>query len=63
MSLGNRSRLASVVECPSGWLASEGLFISPALAWKAVEQFLVDGSISNEIAWIEPGEIPEGGNW
>lgn len=63
LSLGDRSRLDSIVECSDEWFASVGLFVSPGEAWTAVEEFCRSGERTSRIAWIAPEEIPPEGNW
>jgi hypothetical protein len=62
LSLGDASRLSEVV-CPDDWEASVGLFISPNLAWLAVQEFCRSGERSNEIRWIRPCELPVAANY
>jgi hypothetical protein len=64
LSLRDRERLSEVVECADEWLASDGLFLEPDIAWIGVRHFMRTGGRSEEIEWIQPADLPEGeGNW
>lgn len=42
---------------------SKGLFIPAQLAWTGIEDFVVNGVLSDKIHWISTKEIPEDGNY
>lgn len=62
LSLGDPDRLTEVV-CPDDWKASAGLFIPLARAWMVIHEFLLSGTRSAVIGWIQPSDVPESGNW
>lgn len=64
LSLADRSRLDSVLDVwGDGLYVSEGLFIEPEKAWKAITEFVSSGKITQDIEWITPDDIPEDGNF
>lgn len=63
LSLGDRSRMAEVAEVSDEWYVSVGLFVPPADAWLAVDKFWRTGDRTDQIPWIRPDEVPEGGNF
>jgi len=62
-SLSDRARLTEVVTCSDEWMASAGLFLRPNAAADAVAEFASSGGLSEDVTWICPEEIPDGGNW
>lgn len=62
LSLQDCNMLTKVCEC-SEWYASIGLFLPKDIAWLAIEEFLKTGKRSEEVNWIQPGEMPAEGNW
>lgn len=63
LSLGNRNKLSEVTTCSDDWLASVGLFLTPADAANAIEDFVLTGELSKRVEWIEPDAVPPEGNW
>lgn len=64
LSVSDRSKLSSVVDVwGDGLYVSEGLFISPQLAWKCISELLETGDLCREVDWITPEELPEEGNY
>ena len=63
LSLADRTKLDTVAECADEWYASVGLFLPPEAAWEGIEDFILTGEKSSRIEWIQPSELPEGGNW
>lgn len=63
LSLYDRAKLAQVVACGNEWMASVGLFLPPVMAGEAVSEFSRSGRRTERVAWIQPDEIPEDGNW
>jgi hypothetical protein len=63
LSLQDPTKLEEVAECSDQWYASVGLFLPPEKAWEAVAEFCRTGRRTDRISWIDPGELPEGGNW
>lgn len=64
LSLCNRNQLHEVVDVwGDGLDVSEGLFISPELAWEGICEFALRGNMHKDIEWIEVDEIPEDGNY
>ncbi|MDE6677871.1 MAG: hypothetical protein K2K02_02420 [Ruminococcus sp.] len=64
LSLSDRDKLDRVVDVwGDGLYVSEGLFISPETAWQCIHEFVTTGSISCNIEWISPDDIPENGNF
>ena len=64
LSISDRSKLSSVVDIwGDGLYVSEGLFISPKLAWKCICELLETGDVYKEIDWITPDELPKEGNY
>lgn len=55
--------LDEVVEAEDEWYASKGLFIPKEKARKGIVDFYVTQQPSPELDWIDPSEIPEGGNY
>jgi hypothetical protein len=63
LSLGDKDKLSEVTTCSDEWLASVGLFLAPADAAIAIEDFVVTGQPSQRVDWIKPDAIPAEGNW
>ncbi len=64
LSLSDRDKLENVVDVwGDGLYVSEGLFISPRLAWRCICGLLETGERSGEIEWITPDDLPEEGNY
>ncbi len=63
LSLADRARLLETVECCDEWQASVGLFVSPKVAWNAIEQFCQDGGRSEAVQWIPSKDMPNESNW
>ncbi len=64
LSLHDRNNLDKVVDVwGDGLYVSEGLFISPEIAWQCIYEFATTGSIHYNIEWISPDDIPDGGNY
>jgi hypothetical protein len=63
LSLENPQKLNEVIECLDEWCASKGLFLPKEKAWLAVKEFCETGQLTDKVDWINPSEIPEGGNW
>lgn len=62
ISLEDPSKLSEVAECADEWFASIGLFLPKQKAWIAIEEFCRTGARTNQIDWITPSDLPEGGN-
>jgi hypothetical protein len=62
LSLEDPGKLTEVIECADKWYASVGLFLPKEKAWLAIKEFYETGNRSEEITWIDPAEIPEGGS-
>jgi len=63
LSLQDADRLGEVIECSDEWYASVGLFLPRERAWLAIKDFCDTGRRCNDIQWIRPVDLPEGGNW
>jgi len=64
LSLYDRDKLEDVVDVwGDGLYVSQGLFISPELAWSCIRGFLETGERLGEIDWITPDDLPEEGNY
>lgn len=63
LSLEDRLNLNETAECSDEWFASIGLFLPKEKAWLAIEEFYLIGERTNKIEWLDPDEIPEGGNY
>ena len=64
LSLGNKDTLDETVDVwGDGLYISKGLFVSPRLAWKALEEYITSQKLCNEVEWITPEDIPEEGNF
>jgi len=58
-SKGDLTRLREWVETKDGDLMPVGLFIPPAIAWKAVKEFMDrEGELPNGIEWVVDSDIP-----
>lgn len=63
-SLRDRNKLENLVDVwGDGVWISEGLFIEPEKAWKAINEFISYGKISQDIEWITSDNMPEGANF
>lgn len=64
LSVSDRSKLHSVADVwGDGLYVSEGLFISPQLAWRCICELLETGNPGREVDWLTPDELPEEGNY
>lgn len=64
LSLSDKEKLSNVVDVWGDDLyVSEGLFISPQLAWRCICRVIEAGNIDREMDWITPNELPEDGNY
>lgn len=63
LSLNDINNLDEVIEGATDIYASKGLFLKKEIAWKAIKEFLQTGERSNEIEWVDPHIIPEGGSY
>lgn len=63
LSQWDKNRLTEVVTCSDEWFASAGLFVPPSEAADAIAEFARTGGRASCVDWIQPSEIPEGGNW
>ena len=64
LSLSDKTLLNEVVDVWGDDLyVSKGLFIPAELAWSGIEELITDGKLSEKIQWINPQDIPEGGNY
>lgn len=63
LSLSDINNLDNVVEAATEIYVSIGLFLKKEIAWKAIKEFLQTGERSNEIEWVDPHIIPEGGSY
>lgn len=64
LSLFNAEKLDDVVDVwGDGLYISKGLFIPEDIAWKGLENYILNGTLWNEIKWITPDDIPENGNF
>jgi len=63
LSLQDRTMLSKVCECSDEWYASIGLFLPRNIAWLGIQEFLKTGKRSENVNWIQPVELPDGGNW
>jgi len=64
LSLGNKDTLDETVDVwGDGLYISKGLFITPHLAWKALEEYIISQRLCDEVKWITPDDIPEEGNF
>lgn len=64
LSLFDTEKLDDVVDVwGDGLYISRGLFIPEELAWKAVENFILNGTLWDKIKWIDPDDLPESGNF
>lgn len=63
LSSGSSERLTEVIEYDVDCYASAGLFVPVDTALKEIEFFCKTGSITDNIKWINPNEVPEEGNW
>lgn len=64
LSLANRTKLSNVLDVwGDGLYVSEGLFISPQLAWKCICKMIETGEKFEEMDWITESELPEDGNY
>ncbi|MDD7184334.1 MAG: hypothetical protein SPE43_08200 [Ruminococcus sp.] len=62
-SVFDKSKLNEIVWTKDVCDFSMGLFLPPELAWKGIKEFLETGTASKEIEWINPDDLPEGGNY
>lgn len=63
LSLYNKELLNEVTETAEELYASIGLFLPIELAWEGIKQYLLDGTLSEKIKWVDPDIIPEEGNY
>ncbi len=64
LSVADRLKLCNVLDVwGDGLYVSEGLFISPQLAWKGICEFVKTGKWCKEIEWIMPEDLPDEGNY
>ena len=64
LSLNDSGLLNEVVDVWGDDLyVSKGLFIPAELAWIGIEELITNGKLSEKIQWIDPKELPEGGNY
>lgn len=64
LSLGDKDALNEVIDVwGDGLYVSKGLFLPVPLAWKGLEEYIIQNSLCDEINWITPDELPEDGNY
>lgn len=64
LSLRDGTQLSRRVEVLGDGLdLSQGLFLSPELAWEGIAEFVRSGGMHREINWIAPGELPLDGSY
>ena len=63
LSLWDRERLDDVIEYDEDCFVSAGLFVPFEIAIEVISDYVWTGSRGNQIAWIEPEEVPDTGNW
>lgn len=64
LSLSDKTKLCKVIDVwGDGLFVSEGLFISPQLAWKCICELIETGDMCKEVDWITSDELPEEGNY
>lgn len=63
LSVFDKNKLNEIVWTKDVCDFSMGLFLPPELAWKGIKEFLETGTASEEIEWISPDDLPEGGNY
>lgn len=64
LSLFDSERLDDLVDIwGDGLYISRGLFIPEELAWKAIENFILNGTLWDKIKWIDPDDLPENANY
>lgn len=65
LSLSDRAKLNSVLDVwgDEGLYVSEGLFISPQVAWRYIREFVLTGNVTVDGDWITPDDLPEDGNY
>ena len=63
VSIENPMKLNVFTECCDEWYVSIGLFLPLEKAWKAIQDFWLDGNKSKQIYWINTADMPKGSNW
>lgn len=63
LSLYDSNLLDEVVETSDEIYVSKGLFLPIELAWIGIKEYILKGTLTNKINWVNPEIIPEGGNW
>ncbi len=63
LSVYDKNNLDNVVETAYEIYVSRGLLLPKELAFEGIKYFLECGEKLSKIEWIQPEEIPEGGNY
>ena len=64
LSLNDYGKLAETIDVwGDDLLISEGLFIDFQIAWAAIQEYVNSGTIYENVEWIGPDDLPEGGNY
>jgi len=64
LSLNDYGKLAETIDVwGDDLLISEGLFIDFQIAWAAIQEYVNLGTIYENVKWIGPDDLPEGGNY
>ena len=63
LSVFDKNKLNEIIWTKDICDFSLGLFLPPELAWKGIKEFLKTGTVSKEIEWVTPEDLPEDANY